>query len=76
VRLGEAEYERNLEPLSLDGKLRALTLLSSANSISHARFYSWSHKAVIRVFDDAGNVIETHEHNGEFKESEFLLVYD
>jgi hypothetical protein len=23
---------------------------------------------VIRVFDEAGNVIETHEHAGEFKE--------
>jgi len=23
--------------------------------------------AVIRVFDDAGNVIETHEHAGDFK---------
>jgi hypothetical protein len=26
-----------------------------------------SHHAVIRVYDDAGNVIETHEHAGEFK---------
>jgi hypothetical protein len=26
-------------------------------------------EAVIRVYDDAGNVIETHEHKGEFKES-------
>jgi hypothetical protein len=26
-----------------------------------------SHDAVIRVYDEAGNVIETHEHNGEFK---------
>ena len=26
------------------------------------------HDAVIRVFDAAGNVIETHEHTGEFKE--------
>jgi hypothetical protein len=26
------------------------------------------HLAVIRVYDDAGNVIETHEHAGEFKE--------
>ena len=25
--------------------------------------------AVIRVYDDAGNVIETHEHAGEFKEA-------
>jgi len=24
---------------------------------------------VIRVYDDAGNVIETHEHKGDFKES-------
>jgi hypothetical protein len=28
-----------------------------------------SHDAVIRVYDDAGNVIETHEHAGEFKET-------
>jgi hypothetical protein len=27
-----------------------------------------SHDAVIRVYDATGNVIETHEHNGEFKE--------
>jgi hypothetical protein len=24
--------------------------------------------AVIRVYDESGNVIETHEHNGNFKE--------
>jgi len=24
--------------------------------------------AVIRAYDDAGNVIETHEHKGDFKE--------
>jgi hypothetical protein len=29
---------------------------------------SRSHDAVIRVYDDAGNVIETHEHAGDFKE--------
>jgi hypothetical protein len=26
------------------------------------------HDAVIRVYDGAGNVIETHEHKGDFKE--------
>jgi hypothetical protein len=26
------------------------------------------HNAVIRVYDESGNVIETHEHNGDFKE--------
>jgi hypothetical protein len=25
-------------------------------------------KTVIRVYDDAGNVIETHEHRGDLKE--------
>jgi hypothetical protein len=32
---------------------------------------SWwipTHRALIRVYNDAGNVIETHEHNGDFKE--------
>jgi hypothetical protein len=29
---------------------------------------SRSHDVVIRVCDHAGNVIETHEHKGEFKE--------
>ena len=27
-----------------------------------------SHNAVIRVYDAAGNVIEAHEHKGDFKE--------
>jgi hypothetical protein len=25
-------------------------------------------RSVIRVYDEAGNVIETHEHKGDFKE--------
>jgi hypothetical protein len=29
---------------------------------------SRSHYAVIRVYDAAGNVIETHEHAGAFRE--------
>ena len=39
-----------------------------SNAISCAKFYSRSHDAVIRVYDNAGNVIEAHEHRGEFKE--------
>jgi len=39
-----------------------------SNIVDHAKFYSRSHDAVIRVYDDAGNVIETHEHKGDFKE--------
>jgi hypothetical protein len=36
-------------------------LIGSAISVVHMT-------PVIRVFDEAGNVIETHEHAGEFKE--------
>jgi hypothetical protein len=39
-----------------------------SNAIRAAKFFSRSHDAVIRVYDGAGNVIETHEHKGDFKE--------
>ena len=39
-----------------------------SNAIGYAQHYSRSHDAVIRVYDDAGKVIETHEHAGDFKE--------
>jgi hypothetical protein len=35
---------------------------------NYAQFNSRSQDAVIRVYDDAGNVIETHEQAGDFKE--------
>jgi cytoskeletal protein CcmA (bactofilin family) len=38
------------------------------NAIGYAQFYSRSHDAVIRVYDEAGNVLETREHGGDFKE--------
>jgi hypothetical protein len=40
----------------------------SSTRCDYAKFRSRSHDAVIRVYDEAGNVIETHEHAGEFKE--------
>ena len=39
-----------------------------SNAISYAKFFSRSHDAAIRVYDAAGNVIETHEYAGDFKE--------
>jgi hypothetical protein len=39
-----------------------------ANAFGYAEHRSRSHQAVIRVYDYAGNVIETHEHAGTFKE--------
>jgi hypothetical protein len=32
--------------------------------------------AVIRVYDDAGNVIETHEHKGEFQRLVTATLYE
>ena len=39
-----------------------------SNAIGYAKFRSRSHHAVIRVYDEAGKVIETHEPKGDFKE--------
>ena len=38
------------------------------NAIGYAIHSSRSHRAMIRVYDDAGNLIETHEHEGNFRE--------
>jgi hypothetical protein len=39
-----------------------------SDAIDYAKFFSRSHDAVIRVSNAAGNVIETHEQKGDFKE--------
>ena len=39
-----------------------------SNAVGYAQHRSRSHNAAIRVYDDAGNVIETHEHAGDFRE--------
>ena len=39
------------------------------DAVEYAEFFSRSHDAVIRVYDDAGNVIETHEPADEFREA-------
>jgi hypothetical protein len=39
-----------------------------SNAIDCPKFRSRSNSAVIRVYDDAGNVIETREQGGELRE--------
>ena len=39
------------------------------DAIDHAKFYSRLHDVLIRVYDAAGNVIETHKHAGDFREA-------
>jgi len=38
------------------------------NAILNAMHKSRLHDAAIRVYDDAGSMMETHEHKGDFKE--------
>ena len=39
-----------------------------SDAIDYIKFFSGSQGAVIRVYDEAGNVIETLDHKGDFKE--------
>ena len=41
---------------------------AASNAIGYASQYSRSHDAVIRVYDEAGDVIQTQEQAGQFKE--------
>jgi hypothetical protein len=42
--------------------------MQSAMQSATQSFSAVHNDAVIRVYDEAGNVIDTHEHAGEFKE--------
>ena len=41
---------------------------AASNAIGYASQYSRAHDAVIRVYNAAGNLLETHQHKGDFKE--------
>ena len=73
ARLRSPSPRRQMRPRSLSDVLPFKRLWYSdanavANAVGYAEHYSRSHDAVIRVYDEAGNVIETHEHKGDFKE--------
>jgi hypothetical protein len=48
--------------------LQRIAAYEQADAVDYAKFFSRSHDAVIRVYNDGGNVIETHEHAGDFNE--------
>jgi len=39
-----------------------------SNAVGYAKFYSRSNDAAICVYDEAGNVIDTHKQAGTFKD--------
>jgi hypothetical protein len=36
-------------------------------AVAYAKFYSPSYDALIRIYDAAGNMVETHKHKGDFE---------
>ena len=50
------------------GRLWYVEPTAISNAVGYAKFRSRSHDAVIGIYDEAANVIETHEHAGDFKE--------
>jgi hypothetical protein len=65
-----SKYHRTFDLISRVLPLgSAAGFLDAAAGVSYAKSYSDPHAAVIRVYDDAGNVIQTHEHKGDFKEA-------
>jgi hypothetical protein len=54
-------------PTALSANVRkGSEVLPPVNAINYPRFFSRSPNVVIRVYDNAGNVIETHEHAARF----------
>ena len=60
--------KRGVDLISDALPFRQLWYEDASAAVGYASHYSRSHGAVIRVYDEAGNVIETHEHAGDFKE--------
>ena len=48
--------------------LRDIFALSEPNRSNRSKSTAADDPIEIRVYDEAGNVIETHEHTGDFKE--------
>jgi hypothetical protein len=48
---------------------------AAANATGYATHFSRSHDAVIRVYDDAGKLIETHKHRRFQKSGESPFLF-
>jgi hypothetical protein len=57
------------------GRLWYAGLNAAEHAVGYAQHYSRSHSAVIRIYDAAGNVTETHEYPGDFKERDVAIVF-
>jgi len=62
------QYHRGVDLISDVLPFGRLWYTKPDDALDYAKFFCRSHDAVIRVDDEAGDVIETHEHKGDFKE--------
>jgi hypothetical protein len=58
----------NLDLISERCRLADFGRPRGEDAIGYAKFYSRSRHVVIRLFDEAGNIVETEEHAGNFRE--------
>jgi hypothetical protein len=65
MHISEVRPRRDHRSVDLISGVVAFGTVSQASA---TKFRSRSHDAVIRVYDESGNVIQTHEHAGDFKE--------
>jgi hypothetical protein len=68
TKSARAKIQRGVDLISNALPFGGLWYGEPDDAIGCAKFYSRSHDAVIRVYGAAGNVIETHERKGDFKE--------
>jgi hypothetical protein len=66
LRRGQGEVPKKTDVCSV--AIRSDRSSHDGNTIGYAKHRSRARDAVIRVYDEAGNVIETHEHAGDFGE--------
>jgi len=66
--IGGRDFILTFEIRTLPGRLWYGEPNAISNAIGYAKFYSRSHDAVIRAYDEAGSVIETRKQAGDFKE--------
>lgn len=59
---------KGFDPISEALPFGRLCYDDAASAVGYAQFYSRSHPTVIRVFDESGALIETHEQAGDFLE--------
>jgi len=72
VKTRPRQVPKSKESLQFDREkafaVRCRYKFATGSAPDSAKFYGRSRDAMIRVSDDAGNVIETHEHAGDFKD--------